>query len=181
MPNFKIQTMLKVTKYLLFLSGLSILLISTSCDKEETEPRTREMEMAVLDKKLKELEARGIDIDTTNLSVYYFIIDSGQGPRVKVGDSCLVSYVSFLLKEPTFETFERSQDIHPPDGKWRFKYKPPHKVAGFINGIGYMNKGAEIEMYITSDNAFGSKGNSTVPPYTTIIYRAKMHDLFSNE
>ncbi len=170
--------MLKINKYLLFLIGLSIQFINISCDNKDIEPRTREMEMAELDKKIRELEANGIDVDTTNMSVFYFVIEEGDGPFPKIGDSCLVSYKSFLL--PTFEPFEFSEEIHP-DGKWRFKFKPAHKVIGLINGIGYMNRGAKLEMYITSDNAFGSKGNSSVPPFTTLIYQTEMHDLFSNE
>jgi FKBP-type peptidyl-prolyl cis-trans isomerase FkpA len=170
--------MLKITKYLFLLMGLSILFIAASCEKEEPEPRTRELEMAELDKKIKELEAKGINIDTTNLSVFYFVLKAGEGPYPKVGDSCLVSYIGFL---PDGSIFEDSREIHPPDAIWRFNYKPPHKVAGLVNGIGYMNTGAEIEMYITSDNAFGSKGSATVPPFTTLIYRAKMHDLISKE
>jgi len=170
--------MLKITKYVLFLMGLSILFISASCDKEDSEPRTREMEMAELEKKIKDLEAKGIDIDTTNLSVFYFVMKAGEGPYPQDGDSCLVSYIGFL---PNGNIIEDSREIHPPDGIWRFNYKPPHKVTGLINGIGYINKGAEIEMYITSDNAYGSKGSANVPPFTTLIYRAKMHDLISDK
>lgn len=170
--------MLKITKYLFFLMGLSILFSNISCGKEEIEPRTREMEMAELDKKIKELEAKGVDIDTTNMSVFYFISRPGEGPYPKTGDSCLVSYIGFF---PSGSKFEDSREIHPPDGIWRFKYKPPHKIAGLVNGIGYINKGAEIEMFITSDNAYGSKGSTNVPPFTTLIYRAKMHDLIPQE
>ncbi len=169
--------MLKFAKYL-FLMFFSLLIISSSCQKEEIEPRTWETERAELDAKIKELEAKGVDVDTTNMSVFYFVIKAGEGALPKTGDSCLVSYIGFL---PDGRKFEDSRELHPPDGQWRFKYKPPHQVVGLVNAIGYMNKGAEIEIYITSDNAFGSKGNSNVPPYTTLIYRAKMHDLFTNE
>jgi FKBP-type peptidyl-prolyl cis-trans isomerase FkpA len=169
--------MQKLSNYLMFLIVLSFLIINNSC-KKENEPRTREMEMAELDVLLKEKEAKGIDIDTTNMSVFYFRIAEGEGPFPKAGDSCLVSYIGFL---PSGKIFEDSRKIHPPDGVWRFKYKPPHKIAGLTNGIGYLNKGSEIEMFITSDNAFGSKGTTNVPPFTTLIYRAKMHDLISND
>lgn len=169
--------MLNFTKYL-FLILFSLLIMSSSCKKEEIEPRTWETEMAELEKKIEELEAKGIDVDTTNMSIFYFVMKAGEGPFPKTGDSCLVSYIGFL---PDGSKIEDSREIHPPDGIWRFKYKPPHKVAGLVNAIGYMNKGAEIEIYITSNHAFGSTGSPTVPPYTTLIYRAKMHDLFTNE
>ncbi len=169
--------MLDFSKYLLFIF-LSLLVISSSCKKEEIEPRTWEMEMAELDEKIKQLEAKGIDVDTTNLSVFYFVIEEGEGAFPQTNDSCHVSYIGFL---PDGSKLEDSRDIHPPDGKWRFKFRPLHKVVGLVNAIGYMNKGAEIEMYVTSDHAYGPTGTSKVPPYTTLIYRAKMHDLFVNE
>lgn len=169
--------MLKITKYL-FLISFSILFMATSCDKDENGSRTWEMEMSELDEKIKDLEEKGIDIDTTNMSVFYYVMKEGEGPMPKTGDSCLVSYVGFL---PDGTKFEDSWEIFPPDGVWRFKYKPQHKVSGLVNALGYMNKGSQIEIYVTSDNAFGSKGTAVVPPYTTLIYRAQMRDLFPNE
>jgi FKBP-type peptidyl-prolyl cis-trans isomerase FkpA len=142
--------------------------------RQNEEQRTWEQEMDELNTMLKDLEAQGIDIDTTRLSVYYFVRKAGLGPYVKVGDSCSVSYISFF---PNGRKFEDSRDIHPPNGKWNFVYKPPHAVLGLIDGIGYMNKGSEIELYISSDRAYGAKGSARVPPFTTLIYRVTLHDL----
>ena len=162
-----------INNFLLLFTVFNIF-INSSCKKEETVPRTREIEMAELDNLLKNLERKGNDIDTTNMSVFYFNIKKGEGPFPKAGDSCFVSYMGFL---PNGDKIEDSRDIHPPKGVWRIIYEPTHKVIGLTNGIGYMNKGSEIEMYITSDIAYGKKGTSTVPPYTTLIYRAIMIDL----
>lgn len=166
--------MFKFTNWLLLMIILSSLFIYSSCNKDDNEIRTREMEMAELDKKLKELELSGKDIDTTNLSVFYFVMKPGEGPLPQTGDECFVSYVGFL---PDGTKIEDSYEIFPQNGIWEFKYKPTHKVIGLVNAIGYLNKGAEIEMFITSDLAYGSKGSKNVPPYTTVIYRAVMHDI----
>jgi FKBP-type peptidyl-prolyl cis-trans isomerase len=166
--------MLRVTKSCIFLILIALTVICAACDKKETEERTWEQEMNELNIMLKELEAQGIDIDTTRLSVYYFVRKPGEGPYAQVGDSCSVSYIGFFSNG---RKFEDSRDIHPPNGTWNFVYKPPHAVLGLVDGIGYMNKGSEIELFIPSDRAYGSKGTARVPPFTTLIYRVTMHDL----
>lgn len=153
-----------------------LLLGSTSCTKEEKEPRTREIEMAELDSLIRMLENDGEDIDTTDLSVFYIIRKEGEGPFPKTGDSCSVSYIGFL---PNGAKFEDSRDIYP--GKvWNFNYmlkKEVHEVIGLIDGIGHVNEGGEIEMYVPSDLAYGSRGTANVPPYTTLVYRATLNEL----
>ncbi len=150
----------------------AILFWGASCSKDDPEPRTREMEWEELDAWMKRLENEGHDIDTTDLTIFYIVRKKGDGPFPKIGDDCTISYIGFA----NGNKIEDSNDIHS-NGKWRFVYKPPHDVAGFINAIGYMNKGSEIEMYIHSDFAFGAKGTAKVPPYTTLVYRATMHEM----
>jgi FKBP-type peptidyl-prolyl cis-trans isomerase len=161
--NRSIRTILAV---LLFLAGFS-------CGKEESE-RTWEIEMAELETMLEELETKGVNIDTTHLSVYYHVLRTGEGIYPKAGDTIYVSFVGFV---PSGKKIEDSRDLHPPKGIWKSIYKPQHSVIGFIDALGYLNKGAEIEMYIPSDRAYGKKGGPNVPPYTTLIYRATMHDV----
>ncbi len=178
-PEFlSLKNMNKLINHFLLLFIVLIILTNSSCKKEESGTRTWEMEMAEMESLLKNLERKGNDIDTTNMSVFYFNIKKGEGAFPKEGDSCFVSYIGFL---PNGKKIEDSYDIHPPKGIWQFIYKPAHKVIGFTNGIGYMNKGSEIEMYITSDHAYGSKGSAIVPPYTSLVYRAKMVDLKTAE
>ena len=152
-----------------------LLLLVFSCSKDDNGSRTRDKEWEELDAVIKELEADSLDIDTTALSVFYITRNPGIGPFPKEGDTCSVSYYGFYL--PQGIQFENSRDIHPPDGKWIFIYKPHHKVAGLVDAIGYMNAGSQIEMYIHSDFAYGKEGTSVIPPYTTLFYRATMHEI----
>lgn len=144
-----------------------------ACEREGIE-RTWEMEMEELDARLKKLESEGARIDTTHLSVFYRTLKQGEGPYPQVGDTIYFTYRGYL---PTGKIIEDSNDIHPPKGIWKCVYKPQHKVTGMIDALIYMNKGAELEMYITSDLAYGKKGTTLVPPYTTLIYRVTMHDV----
>ncbi|WP_372947709.1 FKBP-type peptidyl-prolyl cis-trans isomerase [Mariniphaga sp.] len=161
-------------KNILFTVLISLLIIIASCKpEEEGEPRTRETEWEELDAWMKRLEDDGEDIDTTDLAVFYIVRKKGDGPFPKVGDNCTISYLGFL---PGGKKIEDSNEIYP-NGKWSFVFKPQHVVEGLNNAIGYMNKGAEIEMYIHSDFAYGSKGTTGIPPFTTLVYRVTMHEM----
>ncbi|SHE77592.1 FKBP-type peptidyl-prolyl cis-trans isomerase [Mariniphaga anaerophila] len=158
----------------LFLAVALFFSAVVSCTpEEEQEPRTREQEWEELDAWMKKLEAEGEDIDTTDLMVFYTIRKPGEGPFPQIGDSCKVSYIGYKSDGGKIED---SSEIYPK-GIWSFIYKPQHDVGGLIEGIGYMNKGAEVEMYIHSDFAFGAKGASGIPPFTTLIYRVTMNDM----
>jgi FKBP-type peptidyl-prolyl cis-trans isomerase len=153
---------------------VSQLLFIASCKpEEEKEPRTRETEWEELDAWMKRLEDEGEDIDTTDLTVFYIVRKKVDGPFPEVGDNCTISYIGFL---PNGKKIEDSNDIYP-NGKWSFIYKPNHVVEGLNNAIGYMNTGSEIEIYIHSDFAYGSKGTTGIPPFTTLVYRVTMHEM----
>ncbi len=166
--------MSKLNSRFLIVTIVFLLATAFSCTpEEEEEPRTREKEWEELDAWMQRLEAEGEDIDTTGLMVFYIVRKKGEGPFPQTGDSCAVSYIGY---KPNGTKFEDSKDIYK-NGIWKFIYKPPYDVGGLIDGIGYMNKGAEVDMFIHSDFAYGSKGTSGIPPFTTLVYRVTMHDM----
>jgi len=172
----KIQSFeIMLKKIILFplLILISLVFFVVSCGPDDEEPRSRESEWEELDAWMKRLEDDGEDIDTTDLAVFYIVRKKGDGPFPEVGDNCTISYIGFL---PNGKKIEDSNEIYP-NGKWSFLFKPQHEVEGLNNAIGYMNKGAEIEMYIHSDFAFGSKGTTGIPPFTTLVYRVTMHEM----
>ncbi len=166
-----------MSKSIVVLFAAVLFFTAFSCEKEGDE-RTWEKEMEELDVMLADLESKGVDIDTTHLSVYYHVLRTGEGIYPKAGDTLYVSFVGFI---PSGKKIEDSNELHPPKGIWKCLYKPQHSVTGFIDALSYLNKGAEIEMYIPSDRAYGKNGGPNVPPYTTLIYRARMHDVVRPE
>lgn len=156
-------------------------MLFSGCTPEESGPRTRETEWDELDAMIRKMEADGEDIDTTGLSVFYIVRHPGEGPFPEAGDSCSVSYYGYYLTGDDGILFENSNEIYPANGKWGFIYKPEHNVSGFVDGLGYMNEGAEIEMYIHSDFAFGKEGTNIIPPFTTLVYRATMHKVLPRD
>ena len=138
----------------------------------DIEPRTPEMEQAELNEFLKKLEADGFDVDTTDLGIYYVVQEAGEGLFPVEGDTCFMEYAGFFLDGSVFDT---SHD-HFPNGIWQFNYKETSLIPGFEDGIALLNKGAEIDMIIPSNLAYGA-GTSSIPPYTTLLFATKMHDL----
>lgn len=150
------------------------LIIICSCKKEENnQSRTMEQELAELNAFILEKEANGLDVDTTDVGVYYIIRKEGEGPFPERGDTCYISYLSYFLNGKLYES---SNDIFP-NGIWKFIYKEADMIPGLINGIGQMNKDAKTDIIIPSYLAYGDKQEGTIPPFTTLIYVTTMHDL----
>ena len=91
----------------------------------------------------------------------------------QAGDTCYLEYTGYLLDGTIFDT---SHD-HYIDGIWDLIYKDIQLIPGFDDGIALMGKGAELDMIIPSYLAYGAYGYGYIPPYSTIIFSAKMHDL----
>ena len=151
-------------------------LFLTSCQKEEVvdEPRTLEQEMSELGAWIQNLENKGEDVDTTDMGVFYILQETGEGEFPQEGDTCYVEYSAYL---PSGKRFYTTEDFYN-QGIRVFPYKNPQDmIEGLENGIGHLNKGAKAEMIIPSPLAYGSQGTNEVPPYTTVIFVVKMHDL----
>ena len=145
----------------------------TSClNGDDPVTRTPEMEQAEINEVLLKLEAEGYDVDTTDLGIYYIINKEGIGSFPVEGDTCYMEYTGYFLDGSVFDT---SHD-HTPDGIWEFNYLEINLIPGFDDGIALLNKGAEIDMIIPSSLAYGA-GTDRIPPYKTLLFATKMHDL----
>ena len=165
--------MLKTIKTVTILFAFIFTITSCLTPGDDPEPRTPEMEAAEIDAVLKKLEDEGHDIDTTDLGIYYIVREEGTGPFPAERDTCYMEYTGYFIDGAVFDT---SHD-HFPNGIWEFNFKEISLIAGFEDGIALLNKGAEIDMIIPSSLAYGPLGTSGIPPYTTLLFATKMHDL----
>ena len=174
----KLRTMQKTIKLLLSFLLINGLIFSYSCiTDDEPEPRTFEDEMAELDALLVKLNNEGFTLDTTEMGVYYLVQEPGEGPFPQTGDTCFIDFTGYLTNGVIFESSEEFYD----NGIWKFVFGNPEIIPGLEDGIAHMNKGAKIEMIIPSNLAYGAKGTANIPPYTTLLYTSKMHDLRPKE
>jgi FKBP-type peptidyl-prolyl cis-trans isomerase FkpA len=153
-----------------------VLFIFSSClTDDEKEERTFQLELAELDDMLKRIELEGYDIDTTESGLYYVIHESGEGATPEEGDELSIEYRGYFTNGSLFDA---SLD-HFPDGKWKYTFKDPEDpiIAGMEEGISLMNKGANYDLIVTSNLAYGATGSGLVPPFTTLIFSVIMHDI----
>lgn len=170
--------MLRTIKLFAVLFVTTALITITSCiDVEEPDPRTPEIEAAELQEIIGNIVADGKDIDSTELGIYYVIDSLGTGEYPQPGDTCFMEYVGFLLDGSIFD----GSEYHYADSIWEFIFKDPELplISGFDDGIALMNKGTELYMIIPSEHAYGETGDESglIPPYSSIIFSAKMHDI----
>ena len=165
--------MFKTIKTVAILFAFIFTITSCLTSVDDQEQRTPEMEAAEIDVVLKKLEDEGYDVDTTDLGVYYIVKEDGTGPFPAEGDTCYMEYTGYFIDGAVFDT---SHD-HFPNGIWEFNFKEISLIPGFDDGIALLNKDAEIDMIIPSSLAYGPTGTSGIPPYTTLLFATKMHDL----
>lgn len=158
----------------IFLAIFSIFFATSCLDVDDNSiARTPELEISELEEALLSLVEGGYDIDTTDLGIFYIMHEEGEGPLAQEGDTLSIEYSGYLLSGAVFD----ASRYHYQDAIWTFVFDPTQLVPGFSAGISLMNKGAELDMIIPSDYAYGALGSGPIEPYTTILFSVKMHDL----
>jgi FKBP-type peptidyl-prolyl cis-trans isomerase len=149
--------------------------VFNSClDSNIAEEATWETEQMSLKNYINNLIAKGNDVDTTALGVYYVTIDEGEGVFPKSGDTLIVSYAAYFLDG---YLFDQSAWRNPTDSTYTFVLGNPQNIAGWDDGMKVMNKNAKVQLIIPSDLAFGSNGNGTIPPFQTLAFVIVMEDI----
>jgi len=163
-----------ITGAILFVAMLS------SCNlnsPEPGEPNTLEKEQRLLSEYLDNLVTQNYDIDTTDLGVYYVMIEEGDSiiQYPQTGDTLVVGYSGYFINGSLFDT----SDFHSEDGKYKFILGETSMIEGWNDGIKKINKGATMQLIIPSDYAYGSQGGGggVIPPYSTVIFVIQVFDI----
>ncbi len=159
------------------LFGIMAGLLATSCLKTDNENEyTPEKERLKLLDYLTRLAAAGYNIDTTASGIYYVNISPGAGDYPAAGDTLFVQYAGYLV---TGELFDAS-GINSVDSTMKYVYKEINMIAGWDEMIGMMNKGRKMQFILPSNLAYGASGAGLIPPYSTLVFVAKMVDIRPN-
>lgn len=152
-----------------------LVIFFTSCFKDDTKKYTAEEEILLREAYLDSLRAQGREVKTTENGVYYTLVDPGEGDYPKSGDTLTIGYSGFFIDGRIFD----SSDYSFPDGKMEFilEGEKSRMIPGFEEGIKMINKGAKVQLIIPSGLAYGSDWYSIIPPYQTLIFVIKMHDI----
>lgn len=150
--------------------------VFTACDLGTTIPNpvnTAQIEQQKLQIYLDSLFAKGYDVDTTDLGVYYITIEEGEGAFPKTGDTLEVGFSGYLMGGQLFD----ASNLYSEDGKWEFELGNPPMIAGWENGMTVINKGAKVQLMIPSEHAYGETGNGIIGPYETLIFVVEMYEI----
>lgn len=149
--------------------------VATSClDVDEDEKiYTAAEEIHYREAYIDSMFARGYDVDTTSLGVYYITIEEGEGDFAKAGDTLTVGYAGYYIDGRLFDASE----INSPDGKMTFVLEEDEMIPGWNSGMKVMNKGATVQFIIPSERAYGEDGYGNIPPYQTLIFVVKLFDI----
>ncbi len=134
---------------------------------------TYEQEQAILKSYIDTLIANDRDVDTTDLGVYYVVLEEGVGETAKTGDTLTVGYSGYFVDGTLFDS---SKNINN-EGTYEFILGVPNFISGWNDALRIMNKGSKMQFVIPSDLAYGSRGQGTIPPYTTLVFVIKMVDI----
>ena len=159
----------------LALAAFLALMISSCLKTEDEKVYTAAEEIALREAYLDSLTAKGHDIDTTETGVYYVIREEGEGDFAMEGDTLTVGYAGYFIDGVLFD----SSEISSTDGKMTFilKHEEYRMIPGFEEAMTVLNKNARAEFIVRSELAYGSTGYGRIPPYQTLVFVIKMHEI----
>lgn len=154
--------------------GITIAVIFSSClSNKDEDIQTKQEEQSLLNEYIFGLESEGNDVDTTDLGVYYVVINESDGIYPQTGDTLTLSYKGYLMDGYNFDNSEYNFE----NGEWTFVYGETQVIAGWDDGMKVINKGAKVQLMIPSDLAYGENGYGSIPPNNTLIFVIEMKDI----
>ncbi|MCF8374110.1 MAG: FKBP-type peptidyl-prolyl cis-trans isomerase [Bacteroidales bacterium] len=151
-------------KFYINLSLLLIPFLMLSCMKDNTTDLALQEEQLLVEY----LQNNNITAAPTPSGLYYIESVHGIGNAPQSGDSVLVHYTGYTIYG---EKFDSSYDRNEAFG---FRLGTGRVIAGWDEGIGYMQKGAEATLIIPSSLAYGASGVPGIPPYSTLLFEVKL-------
>ncbi len=165
--------MFKTIKIIAFSITISITVLISSCVNTDIPERTAATEQEELNEALGKLVTAGYNIDTTKLGVYYIMNKVGTGNLPQKGDTCFLIYTGFFLNGIIFDTSAN----YYTDSIMKINHLETSLIPGFHDAIAVLKKGAEADVIIPSELAYGVFGYGDIPAYTPLVFSMKMRDL----
>jgi FKBP-type peptidyl-prolyl cis-trans isomerase FklB len=100
----------------------------------------------------------------------YKVIRPGSGPSPRATDQVVVHYRGKLLDGTQFDSsYDRGQPA---------TFGVNQVIKGWTEALQLMNTGAQWELYIPSELAYGSRGaGQSIPPNSTLIFEVELQEI----
>jgi FKBP-type peptidyl-prolyl cis-trans isomerase FkpA len=156
-----------------------LIIISYSCLKDSVDDieYTPEREAAIIEEYIDSLKTKGFDVDTTDMGVFYTLVEEGEGAYPQPGDSIGIIYIGYF---PESGTIFDASDLWHDEGIWNFTYMSTELIQGFNDAIGHLNINAEGLFLVPSRLAYGESGNfdGSIPPYSPLVFDIKLMNIY---
>jgi len=129
--------------------------------KEKAQKNLAEGEKFLAENKTKE------GVKTTDSGLQYKVLEEGEGPSPKAGDTVTVHYRGTLVDGTEFDSsYQRGEPAtFPLTGV----------IPGWTEALQLMKKGSKWVLYIPADLAYGERGaGNRIPPNSTLIFEVEM-------
>ncbi|MCW0484156.1 FKBP-type peptidyl-prolyl cis-trans isomerase [Prolixibacteraceae bacterium A06] len=164
---------------LIILAGL--MFGAVSCFKEADEPEvinyTPEREAGIISDFIALAESEGIQMDTTDMGVFYVIFSEEEqdGALVQDGDSLGIIYRGYFPDNGL--VFDQSSYWYE-EGIWKFTFPTPGLIPGFNDAIAHLKEGDEGLFLIPSHLAYGVNGSGSIPPYSPLVFEIELKSIY---
>lgn len=140
--------------------ALAIILF-TSCKSKE------EKEQDLLQTYITENK---ITTEPTSSGLYYIETKAGTGAKAKSGDKVKIHYTGTLIDGERFDSSAGKDPIEYTHGIGQV-------IKGWDEGIALMKVGGKAKLIIPSSLAYGTRGKSTIPGYSTLLFDVELVDV----
>ncbi len=117
----------------------------------------------------KVYDVSGMEPQTTNSGLQYYIIEEGTGPQAKAGDMVSVHYYGYLKEGETRfdDSFSRGEPIQFPLGSGQV-------IPGWEEGIALLKEGSKAKLVIPYALAYGEQGRGPIPPAADLVFDVEL-------
>ncbi|MBD1365518.1 FKBP-type peptidyl-prolyl cis-trans isomerase [Mucilaginibacter sp. ZT4R22] len=127
------------------------------------------------------IKKHGLVTKATPSGLRYVITKAGVGPKAQKGDSLAVNYAGRLTTEEVFDTSIESVAKAAGTYQQGRPYQPltfvlgvQPLIAGWVEGLQLLNKGAKATFIIPSAIGYGEQGSGIIKPYSTLVFDVEM-------
>ena len=108
-------------------------------------------------------------VQATESGLLYKIIEAGEGPSPQVGDTVLVNYRGTLPDSTEFDSsFRRGRPA---------RFVVGEVIPGWNEALQLMKPGAQYELYIPADLAYGEQAPPQIGPNRALIFEVELLDV----
>ena len=144
--------------------ALSVMLLTTSCSKEDYDKQLA-IDIEIIEKYITD---HGLNANSTNTGLYYVIDNLGNGKYPNSNSEVLIRYRGTLVDGTEFD-----ENWNPP-----INFKLNGVIQGWKQGIPQYREGGKGMLLIPSGLGYGDKNVGSIPPNSVLIFEIELISVY---